>query len=392
MQAKHEPGSLSLFVFIDAFGWELAKKRPFLDDILTVKRPLETIFGYSSTCDPTILTGKLPREHGHFSFFYHNPADSPFGICRLLRFLPRSITRRGRVRRVMSRIIRRFYGYTGYFQIYNMPFRYLPLFDYSEKRDIYQKGGINGGCPTIFDYLRDNGIPFYLSDWRDSEERNLKLLSDALVAGKIQFGYLYMAAMDAVLHEYGVDSPHVTNKLQWYEQQLRTILEVARKQYSDIRIYIFSDHGMTDTVEQVDLMSRIGALGLKFGVDFNAVYDSTMARFWFFNEQARVRVVDALKGEPRGQVLTRSKMAEYGCDFPDTKYGELFFLLDPGCLLCPSFMGETPLAGMHGFDPFHKDSTALFASNVTPDTMPRRLDDLYGLMLSEARTKAGAAV
>ena len=387
---KPEAGKLSLFVFIDAFGWELARKYSFLDEILTVKRPLGTIFGYSSTCDPTILTGKLPREHGHFSFFYHNPAASPFGICKLLRFLPRSITRRGRVRRVMSRIIRRYYGYTGYFQIYNMPFRYLPLFDYSEKRDIYQKGGINGGCPTIFDYLREHSIPFYLSDWRASEEWNLNALSQSLEKGTIQFAYLYLAAMDAVLHEFGSNSEHVVKKLQWYEKQLRTILAQARQHYSAVNLYIFSDHGMTDTIGTVDLMSRIGALDLKFGVDFNAVYDSTMARFWFFTDQARERIREALQSEPRGQILTADKLAEYGCDFPDTKYGELFFLLDPGQLLCPSFMGETSLAGMHGYDPGHKDSTALFASNVTTDPTPKRLDDLYALMLSAARGMTGA--
>src|SRR6266852_2291189 len=383
-------GELSLFVFIDAFGWELARKYPFLDELLVTKRPLGTVFGYSSTCDPTILTGKLPREHGHFSFFYHNPAGSPFGFCRLLRFLPKPITRRGRVRRVISRLIRRYYGYTGYFQIYTMPFRYLPLFDYSEKRDIYQKGGINGGCPTIFDYLRDNRIPFYLSDWSASEERNLRVLSESLQRGEIRFAYLYLAAMDAVLHEHGTDSPRVASKIQWYERQLRGILETAQPKYSQVRMFLFSDHGMTDTVGLVDLRARIEALGFRLGVDFNAVYDSTMARFWFFNKQARERIVEALGAEAHGRILTRADLTEYGCDFSDSKYGELFFLLEPGYLLCPSYMGETPLAGMHGYAPDHKDSVALFASNVTPEPMPRRLDDLYGLMLSEISAKTGA--
>ena len=377
-------------MFIDALGWELAQKYPFLDDVLVTKRPLDTIFGYSSTCDPTILTGKLPREHGHFSFFYHNPAASPFGICRLLRFLPRSITGRGRVRRLMSRFIKRYYGYTGYFQIYNMPFRYLSLFDYSEKRDIYQKGGINGGCVTIFDHLRDQGIPFYLSDWRAGEERNLSSLQESLQDGTITFAYLYLAAMDATLHEFGTDSPQVAAKMQWYERQLRAILDTAHQKYSDVRMFVFSDHGMTDTVALVDLMERINRLGFRFGVDFNAVYDSTMARFWFFDERARARIIEALKAEPHGHILSEQELAEYGCDFPYSKYGELFFLLDPGYLLCPSFMGETPLAGMHGYAPEHKDSVALFASNITPQPMPRRLDDLYGLMLREASVAAGA--
>jgi predicted AlkP superfamily pyrophosphatase or phosphodiesterase len=376
-------GELSLFVFIDAFGWELARKYPFLDDVLVTKKPLGTVFGYSSTCDPTILTGKMPRDHGHFSFFYHNPKDSPFAICRLLGLLPKFVTRRGRVRRVMSRIIRRYYGYTGYFQIYNMPFRYLPLFDYSEKRDIYQKGGINGGCPTIFDHLRDNRIPFYLSDWRASEEQNLKTLHQDLEKGEIRFGYLYMAAMDATLHAYGTDSPKVASKIKWYEDQLRQVLASAQKKYSSVRIFMFSDHGMTDIIDVVDLKPHIDALGFKFGVDYNVVYDSTMARFWFFREDARKRIAETLQKQPHGRILNRDDMVEFGCDFPDTKYGELFWLLDPGYLLCPSFMGETPLAGMHGYTPADKDSVALFCSNVKPDPMPERLDDLYSLMLRE---------
>jgi hypothetical protein len=155
-------------------------------------------------------------------------------------------------------------------------------------------------------------------------------------------------------------------------------------------MFLFSDHGMTDTVGLVDLRTRIDELGFQIGVDFNAVYDSTMARFWFFNKQARERIVEALGAEPHGRILTRTDLTEYGCDFSDSKYGELFFLLEPGYLLCPSYMGETPLAGMHGYAPGHKDSVALFASNVTPQPMPHRLDDLYRLMLSEVSTKSGA--
>ena len=217
----------------------------------------------------------------------------------------------------MSRVIRRYYGYTGYFQIYNMPFRYLPLFDYSEKRDIYQKGGINGGCPTIFDHLREHQIPFYLSDWRAREERNLAALKTELQAGKIRFGYPYLAAMDAVLHAHGTDSVRVAEKIRWYEEQLRAVIEVARQKYVQVRVYVFSDHGMTNTVGDVDLIGRIDALGFRLGVDFNVVYGSTMARFWFFNPRARERIVEALGGETRGRILTREDLAEYGCDFPD---------------------------------------------------------------------------
>lgn len=375
---------LALFTFIDAFGWEILQSHPFLDDILTHKQPLGTIFGYSSTCDPTIISGRMPRDHGHFSFFYYNPKESPFKAAHWLNIFPKSLTSRGRVRRIMSRFLKRYYGFTGYFQIYNMPFDLIHLFDYSEKRDLYQTGGMNSGVPTIFDHLRDNKIPFYMSEWWKPEEHNLQLLKNDLEKGGIVFAYLYMAAMDATLHADGKVSKRVDDKIIWYEKQMRDVLKVAYQNYEEVNLYVFTDHGMTDVTETCALILQITNLGFKFGVDYAAVYDSTMARFWFFNDSAKQAIVEALKKEKRGDILSDQTLSKWGCDFPTNMYGDLFFLMKPGILLCPSFLGETPLAGMHGYDPNDKDSVAMLCSNVTPEPSAKGLEDLYAIMKREA--------
>ena len=54
--------SIDLFVFVDALGWDLAERRRFLTDLLPHRQPCDTLFGYSCTCDPSILTGTLPQE------------------------------------------------------------------------------------------------------------------------------------------------------------------------------------------------------------------------------------------------------------------------------------------------------------------------------------------
>lgn len=369
-----------LFVFIDAFGHEIMLKHNFLPDTLPFRQPLETILGYSCTCDPVILTGKLPRETGHFSFFRYAPDESPFRFARLLKILPASIMDRGRVRHHVSRLLRWKLGYTGYFQIYNMPFRYLPFFDYTEKRDLYAPSGINSGLPTIFDYLRQSRIPFSLSDWRRSESWNIGILRSHLEQGEVDFAYLYMASLDAVLHAKGTQAPEVDEKLAWYDSQLRSILDVASKKYAHVDLVVFSDHGMTDITEICDLMAAIDRTGLKFAVDYAAVYDSTMARFWFLKNGVRETIEGALAEVHQGKVLTNSELHEYGCDFPDHQYGELIFLLNPGVLLCPSFMGLRPLKGMHGFTPDDPASKAVLMSNFEVPQTVRRLDDLYSLM------------
>lgn len=386
LSSDSERGSkpLSLFIFIDALGWELAKHYPFLDDLLSTKTPLDTIFGYSSTCEPTILTGKMPHEHGHFAFFTKSEGDSLFRYYRILGLLPKFITRRGRVRNYMSKILKRVHGITGYFQIYNMPFKHLHLFDYTEKRDIFESGGINGQQPIIFDYFREQGIQFHKSNWRLGEEENLAAAGRAIDAGKIDIGYVYMASMDAILHDEGKYGAGVSEKMSWYEEKIENLLERAEKHYDEVRLFVFSDHGMTDTLSTVPLMQRIESLGLHFGKDYLAAYDSTMARFWFENSTARDSITQSLEQEPHGHILSNEELAGWGCDFQDNDYGELFFLMDPGRLLCPSFMGEKPLRGMHGYAPEHEDSVAAFMTNVRDIETPKRLEDLYTLMQSEA--------
>jgi predicted AlkP superfamily pyrophosphatase or phosphodiesterase len=373
---------LSLFVFIDAFGWEILKTYPFLDSILVEKHPLQTVLGYTSTCIPTILTGKSPQEHGHFSFFYYDPHESPFRLCRLLSFLPNSLTKRGRVRRLLSRIIGRFYGYKGYFQIYNMPFRYLNLFDYSEKKDLFEKEAINNGFPTIFEDIWQKKIPFHRSNWRASEEQNIYDLKQTLTSGKIRAAYLHLAAMDGILHQFSYPAPQVEAKIRWYEQELQQLFEFAQEVYQEVRLFCFSDHGMTPVIEFCDLKTRIEKLGLVFGQDYVAVYDSTMARFWFLKEFARSIIVETLQKEPQGEILSTEQLKQFECNFSQQKYGDLFFLINPGVLICPSFMGETVLAGMHGYDPADKNSVAIFASNVSK-TPPKNLKALYSFIQEE---------
>ncbi len=374
---------LVLFVFIDAFGWKVLERHPFLEEELPVRNPLRTVFGYSSTCIPTILTGSLPREHGHFSSFFLNPKGSPFKLCRLLSFLPASITRRGRVRHLMSRFIGRLYGFTGYFQIYNMPFRWLPLFDYVEKKDLYQPGGIANGQPTIFDRIREKGVPFLLSDWRASEETNLAELKAACGKGEICGAYLYMARLDGLLHDHGPGGPEIGAKVAWYAERLRDVLETARRSYDDVRMFVFSDHGQAEVREEIDLMGRIQDAGLEYGEDYLGVFDSTMARLWFPKEGGRERMEAVLKQEPRGRILSEEQLRDWGCDFSGNKYGELIFLVDPGVLINPSFMGETRLNGMHGYSPEDADSTAMFAGSHEPAVRPESLTDLHAMMLSE---------
>ena len=75
---KVKSKKLAIYTFIDAFGWEIYQQYGFLNKLLPHSRKLETTFGFSSAADPSILTGRYPDEHGHWSSFYYSPETSPF--------------------------------------------------------------------------------------------------------------------------------------------------------------------------------------------------------------------------------------------------------------------------------------------------------------------------
>jgi predicted AlkP superfamily pyrophosphatase or phosphodiesterase len=371
---------LTLFIFIDALGWEVLRGRKFMEAEFPFRRKLRSVFGYSSACVPSILSGLTPAEHGHWSFYYYSPETSPFSNTRPLKFLP--FQSRGRVRHQLSKFLKRRLGWEGYFQLYNMPLESLSSFDYCEKKDLFSQGGLNRG-QHIVDQLAGADISYHISNWRNSEVDNIAAASAAIEKGDINFAFLYLAEMDALLHEVGKHSELVDEKLAWYESRLSRLIEQARQQYGDVAVHICSDHGMASVTTEVDLMSRINKTGLRFDQDYAACFDSTMARFWFKNERARAIVVDLLENSTEGRILMDAELEELGCLFEGNQYGELVYLVDPGTIICPSHMGTTTIAGMHGYHPDHCDSDAVLLSSNEPVVDARAITDLNALMRAE---------
>jgi predicted AlkP superfamily pyrophosphatase or phosphodiesterase len=374
---------LAIVCFIDALGWEVLRGRRFLEERLPHRRRLRSTFGFSSACVPSILSGLTPQEHGHWSFFYYDPEHSPFKPLKPLGLLPRSIVDRGRVRNQISKLVKRAYGFTGYFQLYSLPFSQIGLFDYCEKKDLFKPGGLNRG-EHIFDLLERERVPYHVSNWREPEDANLAAVKADIAQGEIRFAFLYMAAMDALLHQVGKESPEVDKKMAWYERELTALLEVAERHYDEVRLFVCSDHGMATVHTHIDLMARIEALGLAFDTDYVATYDSTMGRFWFKHPQARERIIAALEQEPNGRILSEAELRALGCDFDGHQYGELIFLTNPGVIIVPCHMGLKPITGMHGYHPDDPDSDACLLSNVPPPGDPQAITDVFHVMRAEA--------
>ena len=375
---------LPLFIMVDACGWEIIKDRPFLQNVAPNRKRLNSVFGYSSTCVPSILSGRWPDEHFNWCYFIYDPAHSPFASLRWLRWLPKAITGRRIVRRALTKFVQRRLGFKGYFDLYNIPFQHIHLFDFTEKKSPLQPRGMNRG-PNIFDALQERNIPYYVSDPNCSEEQNRDSLAAELRGGKIDFAFIYWAGLDGLLHRVGNDcAKEIDPKLAAYEAWISTLLKAAEESYDEVHLHVFSDHGMANCDRHLDLMKRINALPIKFGEDYVAVFDSTMARFWFLKPGVRPLIEEELAKTLEGRIVPDRELKEMRAHFPDGRFGELIFLCDEGVLIVPSHMGERPIRAMHGYHPTAPQSFAAYFSNQDVPESLRAIPHIHDLMLREA--------
>jgi len=372
---------LHVFVLIDALGWPVVEATGFLSDVLPARKPVRTVLGYSSGAIPTLLTGRPPAEHGHWNLFYYDPEGSPFRWLRWFGWVPDAVLNRRVTRRLLKELGRRVFGLGPLFECCVEP-RLLPWFNWTEKANIYAPGGI-GGAPSIFDSLVEAGIPYRAYTYhRWSDAEILRRACEDIQQSDARFFFLYLSEVDAFLHKHCDEPARIAPELSRYEAALRRVFEAARRRDPEAGFTVISDHGMTPVRQHCDLAAGLSDLGLRMPDDYLAVYDSTMARFWFFTDVARRRIVERLLDTRGGRLLSRRELEDLGLGFSDRRYGDVVFLLDPGGLVASSgFNGDGwKPAGMHGYHPDDRYSDAVLLSDHEPPVPVRSIADFHRYM------------
>jgi hypothetical protein len=196
--------------------------------------------------------------------------------------------------------------------------------------------------------------------------------------------YLFTAGLDAVMHRYGPWSSEASSAIKTFEGRLGQLMELAQQRYHSVRLAVFSDHGMTEVTRTSDMRLRFErwcrVTNLRYGRDYVAVWDSTMARFWMQTAVARQSIGAWLEQQSDGTVLSDEQLATWHCLYPDRRYGEVFYLLPPGALFVPSYLNLSRVPGMHGYAPEDKDSVAAWLANFEDGPQVNRLDDIFNVM------------
>jgi predicted AlkP superfamily pyrophosphatase or phosphodiesterase len=208
--------------------------------------------------------------------------------------------------------------------------------------------------------------------------------------------FLYLTEIDARQHAHGSRGAPVEERLATYRPRIDALLS-ALEARGEVALTVCSDHGMTDITRVFDPAPFLEASGLKFPRDGRLFVDSTFLRFWPASPEAGVRIRSTFRRLDWGHLLEADEIRTEGVDFDDDRYGALLVLAEPGVLICPSFMGRSPLKGMHGYSPDDPASDAvLLRAGPDPDP-PGSILDLRRLFLREldervnARARGGAA-
>jgi hypothetical protein len=139
----------------------------------------------------------------------------------------------------------------------------------------------------------------------------------------------------------------IGSRLMRYSRRIDSIVS----RFPDVRFAVLGDHGMCDVTTHIDLKGAVEATGLKIPDDFIPFYDSTMARFKVYGERAAALLREVLESAVGGRLLDTEEIRSLGVYFPEGEYGDILFLCDPGTIILPSYMGSSPVKGMHGYHP-----------------------------------------
>ena len=349
------------FFFIDACGAEVVRPWPVFTDLAPRWKSVRSVFGYSSACVPSILSGLYPEQHQHWSFFTHQ-SGTGLKVPRWLSLLPASVRDRGRVRSALSRWVAKANGITGYFQLYQMPIDHLNSYGHCEPRDIFSPGGLNNGS-TFIDRLAETKVSGWVADWHRPEAENWAGMRQAATNPTSRFLFMYAASLDAWLHDHTRNDRSLEGQLRTIRNNIESVLAAARANHDNVTFHVFSDHGMCSINRHLDPFPALERTRLRMHHDYHCVVDSTMIRIWCDDDKNRQCIRTAVESLPGMKHLDKAYLAKEHCDFPDQRFGQDIFLAEPGLLLVPSHMGRTPLLGMHGYDCDHPDSDASYLTN-----------------------------
>ena len=383
-----------LFILLDAFRHDYinAVDTPFLFEAAQkgiYAQKLKTTTGFTQRT--AILTGSMGATSGMFTMYTFDRDGSPFG------FLANGQTREGLER--LAHWVGRFSPVPGLRRIQRfilewqlqrdrnyrqwiqneakkranhaspafIPLALLPHIGISEdNRSIHLPGALEQ--ETIFDVFAREGVEYkflMFPAFNCEDEAVLRLfLEEARSSARVILGQF--SDSDLLIHHCGPSAAQRRSVAGEIDRRLR---EIAACYGNDVTWVIIGDHGMTDVVEEMDVVGEVAVLekrvDAKHGRDYLLFLDSTMARFYWLTDKGRnfiSSIAEAKLFQQKGTFVDPELAARYSIPLGDRRYGDVIWWANLGTLIFPDYFHDryTHNKGMHGYDSEHDDMKGFF--------------------------------
>ena len=364
-----------VFVLVDALKslYLTEENMPFLYNLSKKGRHIKQIIPSPGFCERSeIFSGLDCYDTGNFTAIGYLPENSPYAndkvaiqIASLSEKICKKITRMGfqKWRLYNKRKL----------NPYRIPFCSLKYFALSED-------GAKQLIPhrDIFDELRNHNKTYTLNAFTslaDLGPRTTKGIVDFITASMDESTYFipyYIGTIDQVGHLYGNDIDSIRPHLQKVDKLLSEIFNLCRSR--DYSFAVLGDHGMIPITQKINIMEEVQKLSCKHLRDYEVFYDSTTARFWLYNEDARMLIMELLvnKFSNHGIIINEGNYKDYRVPLDVISksgkpiYGDIIWVANPGVLISPDYFheGEIQEKGMHGYlFTNNKHSTGLFIAS-----------------------------
>jgi len=355
----------TIVIMLDAFRKDYFSEEntPFLYYLIKEYRlgDLNPPFGFKTTAG--FYTGFNPKSLNLFTNYIYDRSSKKISnlSISLLSFLPTKLAFN------LINLLRHFKGNDIFLPKINL--NCLAYFNLMQNKHFSDKNAYH--VKTLFDVFRENNIKYLYYDFpliiennksrihytlkNDDDSRFKKFIK--LIKKGYDFHYIHFVDLDPLGHYKGAYSGDLKNHLKKLDKMVELILSNFNLQEDNILLW--SDHGMVDVRNQIDIKSKLP----EFGKGYIYFIDSTMARFWFFKNEKKKEVLRLLKNIKGGKVLNKKDKQKLGIDFNHNFYGDEIFLADSGTLIYPNFFQKKPCKGMHGYDLSDKNERTFFIIN-----------------------------
>lgn len=345
---------------------------------------------------PAFFAGLYPEDCDIGHMFWYDPGDSPFYFTREL-FVPEIVFTEPYLKKTLKEFLTKEARKTEmrkchtasccYAETFEIPYHLLRYFAFSEKYNIFQPNSLPS--LTLFDILRRKQLTWLWYAYPTAQDSTVDGVMNAFknkLKDNLSLIYLHFSELDWIGHSYGPGSKKRRETLRKIDQAVREIDAQLHKSYDEVIEVIFGDHGMVEVGKVIDIEENLRKLVLEVPGHYVYFLDSTQARFWFKDENAKGVIEKMLSNFGEGRILGNQDYEKLHIRYKHNKFGDLFFVLEGGSIIFPNFFqrGQIP-KGMHGYLPEEKRNwSRLIISGVNKNreiNKPIEMVDLFPTIL-----------